>query len=267
MTVAGAHFPTLCRQWRRTRHLSQLQLAETAAISQRHLSWLETGRSKPSREMVVRLAEALEIPLRERNTLLNAAGFAPLYRESTLDEPHMAPIREALSRVLEHHHPYPALVVDRKWNWVMGNPAAEMLIGLSEGSVEVGAGHTPFNLAAATLAPQGLRRYIRNVETALPLFVQRLRSEALASGDPGVIAHIEALLRNAGDLPALRSQQDPLLPVIPLELDIDGLRLSLFTVLSTFGTPQDITTDELRIEAFYPSDEETRHFFSASAEA
>ncbi|MEM6773273.1 MAG: helix-turn-helix transcriptional regulator [Pseudomonadota bacterium] len=267
MTVAGAHFSTLCRQWRRARHLSQLQLAETAAISQRHLSWLETGRSRPSREMVVRLAEALDIPLRERNTLLNAAGFAPLYRESTLDEPHMAPIREALTRVLEHHHPYPALVVDRKWNWVMGNPAAEMLIGLSGDSVDAGVGTTPFNLAAATLAPRGLRRFIRNVDTALPLFVQRLRSEALASGDPAVIAHIEALLRNAGDLPELRSQQDPLLPVIPLELDIDGLVLSLFTVLSTFGTPQDITTDELRIEAFYPSDEDTRRFFSESARA
>ena len=119
--TAATSFPTLCRQWRRLRHLSQLQLAEHAAISQRHLSWLENGRSQPSRDMVLRLAEALEVPLRERNALLHAAGFAPQYRESGLDEPHMAAVRAALDQVLIHHEPFPAVVVDRKWNLVLGN--------------------------------------------------------------------------------------------------------------------------------------------------
>lgn len=252
-------FPTLCKQWRQRRHLSQLHLAETAAISQRHLSWLESGRSQPSREMVLKIAEALEVPLRERNVLLHAAGFAAQYRESGLAEPHMAPIRGALLAVLEHHMPFPAVVVDRKWNRVMANRAADGLFTLA-GADPVGAAE-PFNLAAATLAPEGLRRYISNWEEALPLFIQRLRSEALASGQASIIAHVEALIRSAGELPSTPGTPEPLLPVMPLELNIDGLRLSLFTVMSTFGTPQDITTDELRIEAFYPVDDATSTFF------
>jgi transcriptional regulator with XRE-family HTH domain len=261
MTVAAAHFPSLCRHWRRLRHRSQLQLAEAAGISQRHLSYLETGRSRPSREMVVRLAEALEVPLRERNTLLNAAGFAPLYRQSALDEPHMAPVRDALARILLHHDPFPAIVVDRSWNRVMGNRASDRLLDLVT-SGEAPGSEVTLNLAAATLDPKGLRRFLSNAEEALPLFIQRLRREALASGDAAVVAHVEALIRSAGPLPPLPPMQAALLPVIPLELEIDGVPLSMFTVLSTFGTPQDITTDELRIEAFYPADEATRGFFT-----
>ncbi len=265
MTAASARFPTLCRYWRGTRHLSQLALAEAAEISQRHLSWLETGRSRPSREMVMRLAEALEIPLRERNTLLNAAGFAPHYRESSLDEPHMAPVRDALTRVLEHHEPFPAVVVDRLWNRIMGNRASDLMLALG-GAPGVDEGQQrPFNLAAATLSADGFRRYIANSDVAIPLFVQRLRSEALASGEGAVIAHVEALIEAAGDLPEAAAAADPLLPVLPLELDIDGLQLKLFTVISTFGTPHDVTTDELRIEAFYPSDDATRRFFEDAA--
>lgn len=257
MTSAEQAFPNLCRHWRRLRHVSQLQLAESAAISQRHLSWIETGRSRPSRDMVLRLADALEVPLRERNTLLNAAGFAPLYRESSLQDAHMAPVRDALGKVLAHHEPFPALVVDRHWNLVMGNRASQSLLALA-GSSDTTEG---FNLAAATLDPDGIRRYISNWEEALPLFVQRLRSEALALGDTAVIARVEALIRRAGDLPERSPSVEPLLPVMPLRLDIDGLKLSLFTVMSTFGTPQDITTDELRVEAFYPADDETSAFF------
>ncbi len=265
--TAAKQFPTLCRHWRRTRHLSQLDLAETAAISQRHLSWLETGRSQPSRDMVLRLAEALEVPLRERNTLLHAAGFAPQYRESSIHEPHMAPVREALTQILRHHEPFPAVVVDRKWNRVMGNPASDMMLSLAGAPAAQSDEEQIFNLAAATLAPEGLRRFITNEDVAIPLFVQRLRSEALESGETALISHVETLIRNAGDLPEHSGSPDPLLPVIPLELDINGLKLSLFTVISTFGTPQDITTDELRIEAFYPANNETRDFFAEAMEA
>ena len=266
--TAAATFPNLCRHWRQRRHLSQLDLAESAAISQRHLSWLETGKSQPSREMVLRLAEALEVPLRERNSLLHAAGFAAQYRESSLDEPNMAPIRNALAQVLKHHEPFPAVVVDRRWNRVMGNSASDLMLSLAGAPASGGteSSEEPFNLAAATLAPEGLRRFITNGEVALPLFVQRLRSEALSSGDPATISHVEALIRAAGDLPEVTPSPEPLLPVMPLDLDIDGLKLSLFTIMSTFGTPQDITTDELRIEAFYPADEETRTFFTTAVQ-
>ena len=210
--------------------------------------------------MVLRIAEALEIPLRERNTLLHAAGFAPHYRESPLTEASMAPVRDALARVLAHHEPFPALVVDRKWNRVMGNAASDLMLALAGANAADEA--EPVNLAAATLAPDGLRRYIRNADVALPMFVQRLRAEAQASGRAETIAFIEALIRGAGDLPCAGEAAEPLLPVLPLELDFDGLRLSLFSVISTFGTPQDVTTDELRIEAFYPTDEATRDFFA-----
>lgn len=266
MTASHTHFPRLCKQWRRRRHLSQLDLAESAAVSQRHLSWLETGRSQPSREMVLRLAEALEVPLRERNTLLNAAGFAAQFRESALHEAHMQPIRRVLEQMLAHHEPLPAVVVDRRWNQVMGNRASELLLELAQlpGKDDT---NTPFNLAAATLEPGGLRRFIRNWEVAIPMFVQRLRSEAQVSGDSSLIAYVEALIRSAGELPGDTQASTPLFPVLPLELDIHGLQLSLFSVMSTFGTPQDVTTDELRIEAFYPSDEATREFFTQRGNA
>lgn len=266
MTIATA-FPQLCRHWRRRRHFSQLALAEQAAISQRHLSWLETGRSRPSRGMVLRIAEALDIPLRDRNTLLHAAGFAPQYRESALTEPHMAPVRDALERVLAHHDPFPALVVDRKWNRVLGNDASDRLLSLAGAPTAPADDASPVNLAAATLARDGLRRFISNAEVALPLFVQRLRAEAQATGQAEVIAHVEALIRSAGDLPPAAEQTGPLLPVLPLALDFDGLQLSLFSVISTFGTPQDVTTDELRIEALYPADDATRAFLEGTAVA
>lgn len=258
MRTTDSPFPGLCRRWRRQRNLSQQALAELAAISQRHLSWLESGRSQPSRSMVQRLAAALDIPLRERNQLLQAAGFAPLYRESSLNEPLMAAVRSALQRILAHHQPYPALVMDRHWNWVMGNPAAEQLLKLAGVSVESAA----LNIAEATFREDGLLRYIRNREIALPMLVQRLRSEAMASGNTAAIAQIEHLSRRARVSGAADTANcAPLLPVLPLELDFDGLHLSLFTVLSTFGTPQDVTTDELRIESFYPANQLTAEFF------
>lgn len=267
MTAAQNSFPFLCKQWRRQRHVSQLQLAETAEISQRHLSWLETGRSQPSQAMVLKLAEALEIPLRERNTLLHAAGFAAQYRESDLSDAHMAPVSSALEQILLHHEPFPAIVVDRQWNRLAGNAAADKLFALT-GAANTGklANDEPLNLARETLRPDGLRRFISNWEEAVPLFAHRLRREAHASGDLATIAHIEALIRSADDLPKIAPPTQELLPVLPLELDIHGLHLSFFSVISTFGTPQDITTDELRIEAFYPSDDATRAFFQAAAE-
>jgi transcriptional regulator with XRE-family HTH domain len=269
-------FRSVCRQWRQFRKMSQLDLALAANISQRHISWLETGRSSPSRAMVIRISDAMDIPLRERNILLQTAGFASAYRETTLGEPTMAPVLDALNHVLLHHEPLPAVVVDRFWNVKKKNRAADLLLGI-DGDPDallqrIGA-EGEINLALLTLHPQGLRPYIKNWQQVAPAFIRRLQSEALASGDSKVREHFARYIELAGpiegDSPAADPAADParnsLLPVLPLELDIHGLHLSLFSVISTFGTPQDITTDELRIEAFYPTDSTTQQFFQSMA--
>lgn len=267
-SAASRNFPSLCREWRRFRKFSQLDLALAAEVSQRHVSWLETGRSSPSREMVLRLAEAMEVPLRERNALLQAAGYAPVYTESRLDEPVMEPVLQALTRMLDHHEPLPAVVVDRLWNVRMQNRASERLLGAggdpSAMIEEIGVGDQ-LNLALLTVHPRGLRRFIVNWDDVAPAFVRRLRSEAVATGDADVQNWFARLLELAGPVADGGPVTESLLPVLPLELNIDGLELGLFSVMSTFGTPQDVTTDELRIEAFYPTDTQTAEFFTRMA--
>ena len=261
-------FPAACRQWRQYRKLSQLDLALAANVSQRHVSWLETGRSQPSRAMVVRLADAMDIPLRERNFLFQAAGYSAAYRETPLDEPAMAPVLDALNHVLHNHEPLPAVVVDRCWNVKMRNRAADLMLGIGgdpAGMQRAIGADGELNLALLTVHPQGLRRYIVNWEQAGAEFVRRLKSEALASGDPHVQSRFAHYIELAGPLPESDTVAASLMPVLPLALNIDGLELSLFSVISTFGTPQDITTDELRIEAFYPSDAKTAEFFRSLA--
>ena len=269
MTVAETQtFPSLCRQWRRFRKLSQLDLALEADVSQRHVSWLETGRSRPSREMVERLSEAMDVPLRERNLLLTAAGFSPRYAERSLDEPTMAAVLDAIDRILGNHEPLPAVVVDRFWNVKRRNRAAERMFSLvgdlDQMSAELSPGSTEPNLALLSLHPQGLRPFISNWDEVAPPFVRRLRSEAALSGDREVQAHFELMFELIGPIDDRPALGDPLLPVLPLELALGDLQLSLFTVISTIGTPTDVTADELRIEAFYPTNEETEAFFQAA---
>lgn len=267
-TAPARGFRELCRQWRRFRNLSQLDLALSANVSQRHVSWLETGRSSPSRDMVMRLAEAMDIPLRERNALLHAAGYAAVYAESRLDEPAMAPVLAALERMLSHHEPLPAVVVDRFWNVKLKNSAADLLLGLG-GNLEELMGDTgsgdEINLAWLTVHPRGLRRFIANWEQAAPAFTRRLRSEARSARDPALEQFFGELFDLAGEFDSELPGAEGLLPVLPLEIAVDGLELRLFSVIATIGTPQDITTDELRIESFYPADERTAAFFSAGA--
>lgn len=261
-------FKALFRRWRRHRKLSQLDLALSAGVSQRHVSWLETGRSRPSREMVIRLCEAMEIPLRERNALLQAAGYAAVYAERRLDEPDMRPVLDAIRHVLDHHAPYPAVAVDRAWNVLMQNDAAGGLLALGKGAAALTAeGEDPdtLNLALLTLHPDGLRRFIVNWAQAAPPFVRRLRSEAISSGDPTLHDRFERYITLAGPVDEGASADDGLLPILPLELDFDGLRLKLFSIITTIGTPQDVTADELRIEAFFPADEATERFFRGAA--
>lgn len=275
MNIQVTSFPSMCREWRRYRQLSQLDLALAADVSQRHVSWLETGRSQPSREMVIRLSDAMNIPFRERNRLLKSAGFTASYNESSLDDPIMAPIMNALNHILHNHEPLPAVVVDRFWNVKKRNQAANMLLALGDTESllpEITNDQGEINLAQLTLHPQGLRRFITNWEEAAPSFIQRLKEEASSSCDKQIQTQFARIIEMAGDIPTIPADQDQssqspeqLLPILPLNLDIDGLQLSFFSVISTFGTPQDITTDEVRIEAFYPADDATQAFFDSVA--
>jgi transcriptional regulator with XRE-family HTH domain len=253
-------FARLLKVWRETRKFSQLELALASRISQRHLSFMESGRARPSREMVLQLAEALEVPLRERNTLLTAAGFAAMYQETNLQSPAMAPVREALKLMLQNLEPNPAAVVDREWNMLMGNRAMHRVFGLV-GDLEAlwkrVCGDGPRNIMRLTFHPEGFRPYIANWDEVAPVMLNRTRREAAASGNSALLALLDEILAYPGIPESLRAPdwQAPPPPVLPLSLAKDGLKLNLFSMLSTFGTPQDITTDELRVETFFPADE------------
>ena len=252
-------FAQLLKAWRETRKCSQLELALTSRISQRHVSFMESGRARPSREMVLQLAEALEVPLRERNTLLTAAGFAAMYRETNLDSPAMAPVREALKLMIDNLEPNPTTVVDREWNVLMRNEAAFRVFSLA-GDLEAMwrrvCGDGPRNILKITFHAEGFRPYIANFNEVAPVLLARTRREAAAVGNGALIRLIDEILGYPGIPAAWRAPdwQAPPPPVLPLELAKDGLRLKLFSMITTFGTPQDITTDEIRVETFFPAD-------------
>jgi transcriptional regulator with XRE-family HTH domain len=245
----------LLREWRQRRNLSQLELALRSAISARHLSFIETGRAQPSREMVLHLAERLDIPLRERNRLLLAAGFAPVFGERSLEAREMAPVREALERFLTAHEPYPALVVDRHWNIVASNRgvayitrgvAAELLA-------------PPRNMLRIALHPEGLAPRTRNLADWSGDLVAQLRREIQTTHDPDLESLYEELLAYPGISTAL-SRAHPLTPhdiMLVHELRIDDKDLAFFGTFTTFGTARDLTLAELTIQAFYPANSET----------
>jgi transcriptional regulator with XRE-family HTH domain len=255
IAARAPHAGQLLREWRARRNLSQLELASGAAVSARHLSFIETGRARPSREMVLHLADRLEIPLRERNRVLLAAGFAPAYGERPLDSSEMAPVREALERFLSAHEPYPALVLDRHWNLVLANAAVTpMLEGIAPELLE-----PPANALRATLHPDGMAPRILNFDEWSAHLVHRLRREIALTGDP----ELELLLAEVLGYPEVRSEPPPVDAaaageiVLPLHLEHGSGRLSFFSTLTTFGTAADVTLAELAVEAFYPADAET----------
>lgn len=247
----------LLRHWRRVRRLSQLALAGEVATTQRHLSFIESGRSQPSRAMVLRLARVLDVPIRERNQLLLAAGFAPLYREAGLADTEAAQVRAAVERLLEAHEPYPAVVMDRHWNVVRTNSAANALFGwlLGDRTVE-----EPANVIRLMFDPEGLRAFVQNWEDIAEALIQRVHREAVG-GFPDA-ATIE-LLEQALGYPGVPSEwrtpdfRTPPLPVVPVEWKKDRLALSYFSTVTTLGTPQDAMLQEIRIESFFPADEGT----------
>ena len=259
MTVAA---PTargageLLRDWRRRRRLSQLDVSLDAAVSARHLSFVETGRARPSRELVLHLAEFLDVPLRDRNTLLLAAGYAPAYGETPLDAEAMAPVRDALDAILQGHAPYPAVIVDRRWDLVTANAPALAILG--EG-VAPALLAPPANAMRVCLHPDGLAPRIRNLGQYGAHLVDRLARQTAITGDPGAAALLEELRGYAGDAGAHAPADDGPAGqlVVPLVLESLGAELRLFSTLATFGTALDVTIAELAIESFFPADAET----------
>ncbi|WP_017594792.1 helix-turn-helix transcriptional regulator [Nocardiopsis potens] len=255
----------LLREWRRRRRLSQLDLALLAESSARHLSCVETGRAAPSREMVLRLAGALDVPLRERNALLVAAGYAPAYRESGLTDPGMEPIRSALETMLAAHEPYPAVAVDRLWNVVALNRAMAVFTGGVPGYLT----DPEPNVYRLVLHPDGLVSRLADPAGTRELLLNRLRTQAEATGDPDLRAlHAEVsaypLPAGADEEPA--APEPPSGPIsLPLRVRTPLGELSMFSTLATFGAPADVTLSELAIELFYPLDDFTEKALRALA--
>jgi transcriptional regulator with XRE-family HTH domain len=245
----------LLRRWREQRRLSQLELSIQAEISTRHLSFVETGRSAPSRDMVLRLAEHLEVPLRERNPLLLAAGFAPVYGEHDLAAPEMAEIRAAVRQVLTGHEPYPALAMDRHWNLVDAN---DCLLRLTR-DVAPDLLVPPVNVLRLSLHPDGLAGRIANLGEWRAHLLGRLRRQAAATADPTLTALHAELQGYPCDQPQPEVEHPgPGDVVVPLRVRSAGQDLALFGIAASFGTPADITVAELAIELFFPADPATR---------
>jgi transcriptional regulator with XRE-family HTH domain len=246
----------LLRTWRQRRNLSQLDLSLSAAVSSRHVSFIETGRARPSREMVLRLAEELEVPLRERNSLLLAAGYAPVYTERPLGAPEMATVREALDRFLRAHEPYPAVVVNRYHDLISANDALDLLLdGVAPALLE-----QPANGMRIALHPDGMAPRTLNLGEWSAHLLHRVRRQMQITGDPKLELLYDELVSYPGveEAPP-HGEHQPVDIVLPLRLrDIDGEgELVFFSTLSTFGTAVDVTLDELAIEAFYPGNAHT----------
>jgi transcriptional regulator with XRE-family HTH domain len=246
----------LLKAWRARRRMSQLDLASQAGVSSRHLSFVETGKSRPSREMVLHLAEHLDVPLRERNTMLIAAGFAPAYRESTIDEPELVTVRRAIDVMLANHEPMPALVVDRVWNVVAANAGLGMFLGLLSPDLP---DSVTTNAVRVSLHPDALAPRIDNFEEYTTDLLDRLRRQVDASRDPELTALLEEVSAypNVAALDGATPERLPSV-VLPLRLRLDeDTLLSFFTTMTVFGAPLDVTLSELAVECFFPADAAT----------
>ncbi len=248
----------LLSHWRRSRGRSQLDLAIEADVSPRHLSFIETGRSQPSREMVLLLAATLGLPLREQNTLLLAAGFAPIFREAHLDDPELELAKRAIDFVFEQQAPYPAVVLDRQWNIVRASPPAEAFFArLLEPSDDA----PPPNVLRLMFDPRGLRPFVENWEAVASALVQRVHREAIGGVAGDATKRVLAECLAQPDVPKRWSAMDPNAqpaPLIAIHFRKGDLAMRYFSLVTTLGTAQDITLQELRIESFFPADDETR---------
>jgi len=252
------------RQWRERRRLSQLDLASQAAVSTRHLSYVETGRSQPSRDMILRLAQQLDLPLRERNRLLLAGGYAPIYAESAIDSPKMSAVRTAIRQLMASHEPYPAVVVDRAWNLVDSNSKIELFTaGCAPWLLE-----PPANALRISLHPDGMASRILNFGEWRAHLLGRTRHQLAITRDPALSELYEELLGYSCDQPEphleMPGRNDI---VVPLRIRHGSRTLAFFSTVTTFGTPLDITVAELAIESFFPADKETQLFLWSHADS
>lgn len=265
MTNATKPVGDYLREWRQRRRMSQLDLACEADISTKHLSFLETGRSQPSREMVLLLAERLSIPLRERNLLLVAAGYAPVFSQRALDDPALQAARRAVDLVLKGHEPYPALAVDRHWSLIAANEALNALIG----PVDPALLKPPVNVLRLSMHPAGMAHRVVNFFEWRQHLIARLRHQVDVTGD----AVLEDLIREISAYPtpdrATRgpaAKPDPVAVIVPLQLMTDEGVLTFISTTTVFGTPVDVTLSELAIETFLPADAETAAALARMAE-
>ncbi|MEM7077629.1 MAG: helix-turn-helix transcriptional regulator [Pseudomonadota bacterium] len=263
MAEAAPIFGTMLKQWRAHRHCSQLELAHRAGTSQRHVSFLETGRANPSRGMVLALAQGLDVPLREQNTLLRSAGFSAAFMEGDLQADSHALFHEALQQIIAQQMPYPALVLDGRWNMVMANPATLKFFGLFVNPLEIFArigNPTEFQIVRLCLHEEGLMPYIHNWEALIGSFLARARKALLANPKhpslPLLIDEITTHPRAPKSWQTVWSTD--VRPALEMEMSRGDDHYRMFTMLAHFGSPGDVTLDEMSVELFYPADENTR---------
>lgn len=249
-------FGTVLKEWRGVRRMSQLELGSRAEVSARHISFLESGRSNPSRLMVMHLTEVLDVPRQERNRFLGAAGFAPVYEQHDPDSEAMEPIRQAIQWTLDQHDPFPAIVLDRHWNVTQVNKAGATMFAM------LGI-DTDINMIEVMITSDDIRESIVNWGEVGYFLLTRLRTESAAlGGDPLLDQAIAMLAADDAVVPPLTS---PLPPVVPAIFDIDGLRVSLLSTIAQFGSAEDIALADQRIELFFPADDATRQLLLAAA--
>jgi transcriptional regulator with XRE-family HTH domain len=257
--AASVRVGPLLRGWRERRRLSQLDLALQAGVSARHLSFVETGRARPSAQMVLHLAEGLEVPLRDRNRLLLAAGYAPVFEQRDLDDPDMAPVRQALQQILDGHEPYPAVVVDGAWELMAANGAVALLLeGVAPELLE-----PPVNVLRVSLHPDGLAPRIANLGEWRAHLLDRLGRQIALTGDAALTTLLEELSGYpAPEAPEPRSPGHEI--AVPLRLNTDAGELAFISTVATFGTAVEVTASELSIESFFPADRRTAEALRSS---
>jgi transcriptional regulator with XRE-family HTH domain len=258
-TVAREPLPVgrLLRDWRERRRITQFDLALRAEVSARHLSFIETGRSQPTSEMILRLAQHLNVPLRERNVLLLSGGYAPHFSAHSLADPPMSAVHEAIEHVLAAHQPFPAVVIDAQWDLVAANDAVALL---TEGAAATLL-EPPVNVLRLSLHPSGMAARIVNLPEWRAHLLERLERDIELTADHGLIALRTELAAYPGPRAATRPDTRAIL--IPMRLRVPGAMLSLFSTTTVFGTPRDVTLAEMAIESFYPADATTAEYFTS----
>lgn len=260
-------FQILMRQWRVNKKLSQLALASLADVSQRHISFLESGKAKPSKKMVLDISEAFQLPLRERNQLLQSAGFAAVFKEHKLNDANMTMVKLALDLLLEHHEPYPAVVVDRNWDLLHTNSAASRLmksLGVSNEVWDQVDSSGRKNIYRLTFHPSGMRSFISNWTQLENALLMRLKRESNADPTNGYLRKLikdMTLLSNGPSTDCFSPENESLSPVLPMEIKLGEQSLKMISMISAFGTAQDVIAEELRVELFFPADKESETFF------